>query len=91
MVNWIEQRARKLKIGHAGTLDPLATGVLIVCVGYATRLVPYLHQLPKTYVATFLLGRRSESDDIDTEVELNERRADSFADFLRDQFIQKAS
>ena len=70
MVNWVEQRARKLKVGHAGTLDPLATGVLIVCVGYATRLVPYLHQLPKTYIATFLLGRRSESDDIDTEVEL---------------------
>jgi len=70
VVNWIEQRARKLKIGHAGTLDPLATGVLIVCVGHATRLVPYLHQLPKTYIATFLLGRRSESDDIETEVEL---------------------
>lgn len=70
VVNWIEQKARKLKIGHAGTLDPLATGVLIVCIGHATRLVPFLHQLSKTYVATFLLGRRSESDDIDTEVEL---------------------
>ena len=70
VVNWVEQRARKVKIGHAGTLDPLATGVLLVCVGHATRLVPYLHQLPKTYVATFLLGRQSESDDVDTWVEL---------------------
>ncbi len=70
VINWIEQQARKVKIGHAGTLDPLATGVLIVCLGHATRLVPFLHELPKTYVATFLLGRRSDSDDIDTEVEL---------------------
>jgi len=69
-VNWIGQRAKKLKVGHAGTLDPLATGVLIICVGHATRLVPFLHQMPKTYVATFLLGRRSDSDDIETEVEL---------------------
>ena len=70
VINWIEQQARKVKIGHAGTLDPLATGVLIVCLGHATRLVPFLHELPKTYVATFLLGRRSDSDDVDTEVEL---------------------
>ena len=70
VINWIEQQARQVKIGHAGTLDPLATGVLIVCLGHATRLVPFLHELPKTYVATFLLGRRSDSDDVDTDVEL---------------------
>ncbi len=69
-INWIGQQTRKLKIGHAGTLDPLATGVLVVCLGHATRLVPFLHELPKTYVATFLLGRRSESDDLETEIEL---------------------
>jgi len=44
--------------------------VLVVCLGYATRLVPYLHEQTKTYVATFLLGRRSDSDDVDTDVEL---------------------
>ncbi len=70
VINWIEQQARKVKIGHAGTLDPLATGVLVVCLGHATRLVPFLHEMPKTYVATFLLGRRSDSDDIETDVEL---------------------
>ncbi len=70
VINWVEQQARKVKIGHAGTLDPLATGVLIVCLGHATRLVPFLHELPKTYIATFLLGRHSESDDVDTWVEL---------------------
>lgn len=69
VINWMSQQARRVKIGHAGTLDPLATGVLIVCVGYATRLVPYLHTQRKTYVATFQLGRRSDSDDTDTDVE----------------------
>jgi len=46
---------RKTKVGHAGTLDPLATGVLILCVGPATRLVPFIHEFPKTYRAEFQL------------------------------------
>jgi tRNA pseudouridine55 synthase len=56
-------------VGHAGTLDPLARGVVIVCVGHATKLVDYLHALPKQYRATFLLGRSSPSDDLETEVQ----------------------
>jgi tRNA pseudouridine55 synthase len=56
-------------VGHAGTLDPLARGVVIVCVGHATKLVDYLHELPKRYAATFLLGRSSPSDDLETPVE----------------------
>jgi tRNA pseudouridine55 synthase len=55
-------------VGHAGTLDPLARGVVIVCVGHATKLVDYLHELPKRYAATFLLGRSSPSDDLETPV-----------------------
>lgn len=55
-------------VGHAGTLDPLASGVVIVCAGHATRLVDFLHELPKAYAATFLLGRSSPSDDLETEV-----------------------
>lgn len=55
-------------VGHAGTLDPLASGVVVVCVGRATRLVDQLHTLPKSYVATFLLGRSSPSDDLETPV-----------------------
>ncbi len=70
VVNRLGQKVRRIKVGHSGTLDPLATGVLVICLGRATRLVPYLHRLPKTYVATFQLGRRSESDDIETEVEV---------------------
>ncbi|NCA11985.1 tRNA pseudouridine(55) synthase TruB, partial [bacterium] len=63
-------------VGHAGTLDPLATGAVVVCVGHATRLVDFVHQLPKHYAATFLLGRSSPSDDLETPVtdEENPRR-----------------
>jgi tRNA pseudouridine55 synthase len=56
-------------VGHAGTLDPLASGVVIVCVGHATKLVDYVHELPKHYAATFLLGRSSPSDDFETPIE----------------------
>jgi len=55
-------------VGHAGTLDPLATGVVVVCVGHGTKLVDFVHQLPKHYAATFLLGRSSPSDDLETPV-----------------------
>jgi tRNA pseudouridine55 synthase len=55
-------------VGHAGTLDPLAMGVVVVCIGHATKLVDFVHQLPKHYAATFLLGRSSPSDDLETPV-----------------------
>jgi tRNA pseudouridine55 synthase len=61
----IKRLVRPAKIGHAGTLDPIASGVLVACVGPATRLVDYIQQMPKSYLATFLLGRSSESDDIE--------------------------
>jgi tRNA pseudouridine55 synthase len=68
VVNRVERLTRPDKAGHAGTLDPLATGVLIVCVGQATRLIEYLQRMPKRYRATFLLGRSSPSDDVETQV-----------------------
>jgi len=68
VVNRVEKLVRPAKAGHAGTLDPLATGVLIVCVGPATRLVQYVQQMPKEYRATFLLGRTSPTEDIEGEV-----------------------
>lgn len=67
-VNRVQKLVRPHKVGHAGTLDPLATGVLVVCVGPATRLIDYVHQAEKEYVATLLLGRTSASDDVDSEV-----------------------
>jgi len=59
-------------VGHAGTLDPLATGVVVVCVGHATKLVDYVHDLPKFYAASFLFGRSSPSDDLETLIEVEE-------------------
>ena len=70
VVNQIQRLARPAKVGHAGTLDPLATGVLVVCVGAATRLIEYVQRMPKGYTGTFLLGRTSETEDVDGEVTL---------------------
>ena len=51
------------RVGHTGTLDPFASGLLLVCVGSATRLVEYFHVLPKAYEATIVLGDRRDTDD----------------------------
>lgn len=56
------------KIGHAGTLDPMATGLLVLGVGGATRLLTYLVGLDKTYLATIRLGQATDSDDADGTV-----------------------
>jgi tRNA pseudouridine55 synthase len=54
---------RGTRIGHTGTLDPLATGVLVLCVGVATRLAEYVQDMDKTYRAGLRLGARSDTDD----------------------------
>jgi tRNA pseudouridine55 synthase len=54
---------RGTKMGHTGTLDPLATGVLVLCIGQATRLAEYVQEMPKTYRAGILLGCTSDTDD----------------------------
>lgn len=56
---------KKVKVGHAGTLDPLANGVLVVCLGPATRLIDKVQEMPKRYRGTFLLGRTSDTEDIE--------------------------
>jgi tRNA pseudouridine55 synthase len=62
------RRERGCKAGHAGTLDPFATGLLLVLLGRATRLQRFLVGLPKTYVATARLGWRSSTGDPDGEL-----------------------
>jgi tRNA pseudouridine55 synthase len=65
----VERRALGTrKIGHAGTLDPMATGLLILGVGRATRLLRYLGTLPKTYEGTARLGAETDTLDADGEV-----------------------
>ncbi len=69
-VDLVQRLARPAKVGHAGTLDPLATGVLVMCVGSATRLIEYVQRMPKRYTGTFLFGRHSPTEDTDGEVTL---------------------
>ena len=59
---------RKTKAGHAGTLDPMATGVLVVCIGSATRLIENIQRQGKTYRTVIRLGARSDTHDVDGTV-----------------------
>ncbi|MBR5133579.1 MAG: tRNA pseudouridine(55) synthase TruB [Alistipes sp.] len=59
----------KIKIGHAGTLDPLATGILLVCIGRATKMVEALQSEEKEYVADLQLGATTPSGDMEHEVD----------------------
>lgn len=60
---------RKLKVGHTGTLDPLATGVVVVCTGKKTKLIDELQAHTKEYVATLQLGATTPSFDLEREVD----------------------
>ena len=64
-LRWFPRGAR---VGHTGTLDPLATGVLVLCLGAATRLAEYVQAMSKTYLARIRLGARSGTDDADGTV-----------------------
>ena len=68
VVNRIRRVAGLRRVGHAGTLDPLATGVLLVCLGRATRLVEYLVGQQKVYEAIIRLGQTTNTYDADGEV-----------------------
>lgn len=61
----IRKKIRSRAVGHAGTLDPMATGVLVVCAGEATKLVPYLTAADKEYETTIALGTTTETLDAD--------------------------
>ena len=61
---------KSVKVGHAGTLDPFATGVLVVCVGPATRLADYIQNSEKRYHAGITLGTTSTTDDVEGELTL---------------------
>lgn len=60
---------KKLKVGHAGTLDPLATGVMIVCTGKATKRIEELQYHTKEYIATIRLGATTPSYDLEHEID----------------------
>ena len=62
-------KTRQVKVGHAGTLDPLATGVLILCTGHATKRIDELQAGVKEYIADLRLGATTPSFDLETEVD----------------------
>jgi tRNA pseudouridine55 synthase len=60
---------KKIKVGHAGTLDPLASGLMIICTGKSTKIIDTFRDLDKEYVATFHLGETTPSFDLETETD----------------------
>jgi tRNA pseudouridine55 synthase len=69
-VRWLIKRScniKKIKVGHAGTLDPLATGLLIICTGKFTKTIPDLQGQIKEYTGTISLGATTPSFDLETE------------------------
>lgn len=68
VVERVRRATGTTRIGHAGTLDPFATGLLVLLIGRATRLAPYLDAEPKVYRATIRFGARTTTDDLGGEV-----------------------
>ena len=62
-------KIKKIKVGHAGTLDPLASGLMIICTGRATKQIEKYQEMEKEYVATLKLGQSTPSFDLETEVD----------------------
>ena len=60
-------KVKKIKVGHAGTLDPLATGLLVICTGKNTKLIEGFTNATKTYTGTILIGKTTPSFDLETE------------------------
>lgn len=71
-VRWLIKKSckiKKIKVGHAGTLDPLATGLLIICTGKFTRRIEELQGQEKEYTGTFTLGATTPSYDLETKID----------------------
>jgi tRNA pseudouridine55 synthase len=69
VVNKLRKKLGIKKIGHAGTLDPLATGLLIICVGRMTKKIDEFMGLEKEYTGKFVLGQTTSSHDLETEID----------------------
>lgn len=79
---------KKLKVGHAGTLDPLATGVVTICTGKATKRIDELQAHTKEYVATLQLGATTPSFDLETEIDATFSTAHITEQKVRDALVQ---
>ena len=79
---------KKIKVGHAGTLDPLATGLLIVCTGKFTKLISKIQGQEKTYKGTITLGGTTPSYDLETEVDNNYETAHITEELIKESTTQ---
>ena len=71
-VRWLirkKYKIKKIKVGHAGTLDPLATGLLVLCTGKMTKRIAEFQGQDKTYTGTLVLGATTPSADLETEID----------------------
>ena len=68
VVNRLRRVLHTKKVGHCGTLDPLASGVLVVCVNKATKAIQFLSSEDKTYIATIRLGMSTDTYDLEGKV-----------------------
>lgn len=66
-LRWNLKLGKKIKVGHAGTLDPMATGLLVICTGRMTKQIQYLQAENKSYTGTMVLGATTPSYDTETE------------------------
>lgn len=76
VVGYYKQLVKPLKIGHAGTLDPMASGLLVLCSGKKTKEISSIQQLSKKYTGRFILGYESESYDLETSAILHPKEID---------------
>ena len=82
------------KVGHAGTLDPMASGLLIICTGKATKTIETFQDMPKVYTGTFCLGQTTDSFDSETEpseVTETDYITEAMLDEARNRFIGEIS
>ena len=96
VVGRVRRLAGLRQVGHAGTLDPMATGVLVLCLGKATRLLEYLSGQPKTYLAGVTLGATTDTYDAEGEVvdcqpvpALDAAQIDQALDAFRGEIMQR--
>ena len=70
----IKSKFKGSKLGHAGTLDPMATGILPIAIGEATKTIPYIHEKNKTYLFTIKFGEQTDTDDATGKIISNSHR-----------------
>ena len=95
VVNKISKQFKTKKVGHAGTLDPLATGLLIICINRATKIVEIITGYEKEYIATVKLGIKTDTGDLEGNIieektiKVNKKQTQKLIDSFQKKYMQK--